>query len=141
MKKFSYLLLLTITACANIENYGFENLVYESQNAILKKDNKSDIINKFGIPNATSVDKNSWYYVSFQKAYFAFFPGKIKDDVMLKLTFDKKGILVQKELIEHFLHKQKMLKDTTPIERSKKNDNYLAEILGNIAATPEQDRI
>ena len=141
MKKISFLLLLMASACApNVEFYGFENLTHESQNAIVNKDNKTQILNKFGIPNAVSVDRNAWYYVSFKKEFLAFFPGKIKEDVMLKLIFNQKGALIKKELIEHFLHKQKMLKDTTPIERSQKNDNYLAEILGNIAASPDKER-
>ena len=140
MKRFPFFILLTLSACApNVEFYGFENLPHESQNALVNQDDKTQILNKFGIPNAVSVDRNAWYYVSFKKEFLAFFPGKIKEDVMLKLTFNPKGLLIKKELIEHFLRKQKMLKDTTPIERSQKNDNYLMEILGNAAAISEKD--
>ena len=108
---------------------------YESQNAIEKKDDKSSILNKFGLPNSLSLDKNTWYYVYFEKEVIAFFPVKIKDDTLLKLIFDQNGKLIQKTLIHGFLKKQKMLPDTTTIERSKKNDNYIAEILENIAGT------
>ena len=74
-----------------------------------------------------------------QKKYYGFFPSKIQEDILLKLTFNQKGLLVKKELIEHFLHPQHMLKHTTPIERSKKNDNYLMEILGNIDNVGEKN--
>ena len=134
MKKLC-LFLLCISCAPHIHTFGFENLEYESQNAIEKKDDKSSILNKFGLPNSLSLDKNTWYYVYFEKEVIAFFPVKIKDDTLLKLIFDQNGKLIQKTLIHGFLKKQKMLPDTTTIERSKKNDNYIAEILENIAGT------
>ena len=79
-----------------------------------------------------SVDHDTWYYVYFEKTSWAFFPANIKNDVLLKLRFDRKNSLSEKTLVPHFLKKQKMLKDITPIERSTKNDNYLFEILENI---------
>ncbi|USO01978.1 MAG: hypothetical protein H6850_02575 [Alphaproteobacteria bacterium] len=144
MKKVYHFLLaitcLFLTACeGRIETFGFENLKEESAHLVVKEDNKQSVLQKFNAPNAMSVDQKSWYYVYLEKEYVAFFQGKIINDILLKLTFDKEGNLVKKELIDHFLKKQVMLEYTTPIERSKKSDNYIAEIFGNIAHTASEE--
>lgn len=121
-----------------VSSYGFENLKEESKTIFENKDNKRSTLEKLGIPNATSADKNVWYYVYLQKESIAFVRGIIKDSLLLKLTFNEKEILVKKELTPQFVKKQRMLKDTTPIERSRKKDNYITEILGNLGSVKQE---
>jgi len=144
-KTISFLILFScigLTACADrLETFGFENLKEAEHELAIKDDTKQSVLQKFNVPNAMSVDKKVWYYVYLEKKVIAFLPEKISNDILLKLTFDEKGILVKKELIEGFLKKQRMLAHTTPIERSKKNDNYLTEILENIGTVaPDEER-
>ena len=111
----------------------------ESESVVSKKDTKISILEKLGAPNAMSPDRRTWYYVYIKKEFVAFLNGSIKEDVMLKLSFDGNGTLIQKELDNNLLKKQDMLRDITPIERSKKKDNYISEILGNIGNIKQSD--
>jgi len=127
-----------LTSCTGrLETFGFENLKEESKSLIVKEDTKQSTLQKFNTPSAQSTDKTRWYYVYFEKEFVAFLPGKIANDTLLKLIFDKDGLLIKKELVDNFLKKQNMHDYTTPIERSTKNDNYIVEILENIAHTSE----
>lgn len=137
MKKIC-LFLLCVSCAPRIETHGFENLKMESEAIHSNKETKTSVLEKLGVPNATSIDKKNWYYVYIKKEFLAFLKGVIKENILLKLTFDEKGVLIKKELIDGFLKKQNMLQDITPIERSKKKDNYIAEILGNIANTHQE---
>ena len=111
--KFIYLFLfIFFTNCQFYEasnTHGILFLENRSNKLIIKKSNKNDAINIIGQPHSKSIEnENEWIYIErvlTKGAYHKLGQNILKSNNVLVLTFDKYGILKEKQFLnknDHF---------------------------------------
>ena len=98
--------------------------------------NKNDIINIIGPPSSISdFNKNKWFYferLKTNQSLFKLGTQKIKKNNILIVELDKKGILIDKLLLDlNDMNDIKYLKSITDKE-FKKNDNLLSGVVSTL---------
>jgi|GEM_PF-6173635 len=95
MKQLSFLIPLLFLACAKEENaYGWEDLEQHRKEIIVGKMSHEDVLKILGKPTATDTSLiQEWYYVQLIEEGFSISKLKVKVHRMLRVVFDKKGIV------------------------------------------------
>ena len=119
-----YIKILLLSACIilqncqlqePIKNHGILFLENRSNQLNVNINNKNDVIKLIGNPHTKSINKNDWIYIErvlTKGSYHKLGKHIVKTNNVLILTFDKYGILSNKE----FLNKN----DLNKLEFSKK---------------------
>lgn len=100
----------------------------------IKTNNKNDVLRLIGNPHTKSIDKNDWIYIErvlTKGSYFKFGQNVVKTNNVLVLTFDKYGILTNKNLLnKDDLKKLKFSKKITENDLAKKSfvQSFLSSI-------------
>tara|TARA_B100001121_G_C18478385_1_gene521287 strand:- start:299 stop:760 length:462 start_codon:yes stop_codon:yes gene_type:complete len=135
-----YLILLffiILNACKLQEptkNHGILFLENRSNQLKVKTNNKNDVLKLIGNPHTKSIDKNDWIYIErvlTKGSYFKFGQNVIKANNVLVLTFDKYGILTDKNLLnKEDLKELKFSKKVTENDLAKKSfvQSFLSSI-------------
>ena len=116
------------------KNHGILFLENRSNQLKIKNNNKNDVIKIIGNPHTKSIDKNDWIYIErvlTKGAYFKFGQNVIKTNNVLVLTFDKYGILMEKNLLnKDDLKKLKFSEKITENDLAKKSfvQSFLSSI-------------
>ena len=137
--KFCLLLIffIILNACKLQEptkNHGILFLENRSNQLKIKTNNKNDVLKLIGNPHTKSIDKNDWIYIErvlTKGAYFRFGQNVIKTNNVLVLTFDKYGILTEKNLLnKDDLKKLKFSEKVTENDLPKKSfvQSFLSSI-------------
>ena len=137
--KFCLILIFSIilNACKFQEptkNHGILFLENRSNQLKIKSNNKNDVIMLIGNPHPKSIDQNDWIYIErvlTKGSYFRFGQNVIKTNNVLVLTFDKYGILVEKNLLnKDDLKKLKFSEKVTENDLAKKSfvQSFLSSI-------------
>ena len=107
------------------KNHGILFLENRSNQLEIKTNNKNDVIKLIGNPHTKSVDMNDWIYIErvlTKGSYFKFGQNVLKTNNVLVLTFDKYGILIDKNLLDkNDLKKLKFSKKITENDLAKKS--------------------
>tara|TARA_B100000941_G_C28485932_1_gene544974 strand:- start:8 stop:475 length:468 start_codon:yes stop_codon:yes gene_type:complete len=99
---FLFIILINCQLQEPYKNHGILFLKNRSEQLILNKTNKNDVINIIGQPHSTSIsDENQWMYVErilTKGKYHKLGKNVLKTNNILVLNFDKYGILNNKKL-------------------------------------------
>ena len=116
------------------KNHGILFLENRSNQLEVKSNNKNDVLRLIGNPHTKSIDKNDWIYIErvlTKGSYFKFGQNVVKTNNVLVLTFDKYGILTNKNLLnKDDLKKLKFSKKITENDLAKKSfvQSFLSSI-------------
>ena len=129
MRIFFLFLLLFLFNCSSekmTNNHGFTSLQAKYEKIIINKSNKNDILSIIGPPSSiSSFDKNKWFYIQRAKTNQSLFKlgiKKIDKNNVLVVTFNKKGILKDKAILDiNNMNDVKFVKEITNKE-FKQND-------------------
>ena len=129
MRIFFLFLLLFLFNCSSekmTNNHGFTSLQAKYEKIIINKSNKNDILSIIGPPSSiSSFDKNKWFYIQRAKTNQSLFKlgiKKIDKNNVLVVTFNKKGILKDKNILDiNNMNDVKFVKEITNKE-FKQND-------------------
>ena len=104
---FLFFIFIILNSCQlqePIQNHGIAFLENRSKKLIINQSNTNDILNILGFPHTKSIgDENQWIYIerSLTKGEFhKLGQNLIKKNNVLVLTFNKYGILEQKEFFD-----------------------------------------
>ena len=132
MNKYIIILILFLSACATkVSNHGFVD--HEKVAKIQKgKDSKDNVFYILGSPSASSsLEKDSWYYISARQEGVAFFKPELKDQEITEITFDKNEIV--SDIKKYTMEDRKEIEiaeDKT--ETVTRDMNVLQQLLGNL---------
>ena len=138
MKFFLIILLLFIVNCSANKvsnNHGYISLQAKFDKITINKTNKNDILKVIGPPSSTSnFDKNKWFYIQTKKENQSLFKlgiKKIQKNNVLVVTFNNKGILEEKKMLNvSDMKNVKYVKNVT--EKEYKQNNTLYKILSSL---------
>ncbi len=138
MKFFLIILLLFIVNCSANKvsnNHGYISLQAKFDKITINKTNKNDILKIIGPPSSTSnFDKNKWFYIQTKKENQSLFKlgiKKIQKNNVLVVTFNNKGILEEKKMLNvSDMKNVKYVKNVT--EKEYKQNNTLYKILSSL---------
>ena len=86
------------------KNHGILFLKNRSDNLIISKSNKNDILKSIGHPHSKSISNvNEWYYIErvlTKGEYFKLGQNILKTNNILILKFDKYGVLLEKKFLD-----------------------------------------
>ena len=86
------------------KNHGILFLKNRSDNLIISKSNKNDILKSIGHPHSKSIsNENEWYYIErvlTKGEYFKLGQNILKTNNILILKFDKYGVLLEKKFLD-----------------------------------------
>lgn len=138
-----YIKILILSACIilqncqlqePIKNHGILFLENRSNQLNVNINNKNDVIKLIGNPHTKSINKNDWIYIErvlTKGSYHKLGKHIVKTNNVLILTFDKYGILSNKEFLnKNDLNKLEFSKKITKNNLSKKSfvQSFLASI-------------
>ena len=134
---FIFLLLFIFNCSTNkvSNNHGYITLQAKFEKIELNKTNKNDIIKIIGPPSSISnFDKNKWFYIQTKKENQSLFKlgiKKIKQNNILIVKFNNKGILEKKKILDlNDMNNLKYVKEIT--EKDYKQNNALYKILSSL---------
>mgnify|MGYP003346120830 CR=1 FL=1 len=121
MKKIILFIFLFTLSCSNnkvLNNHGFAVLELKSNEIIITKTNKNDVLNIIGNPSTISTfDENTWFYIQRQlinQSVFKLGKSKINKNYVLEISFDNKGLVKSKKLYDiNDMNDLDIAKDTT----------------------------
>ena len=132
------LFLIILNACQLQEptkNHGILFLENRANKIKINENNKNDVIKLIGQPHTKSIpDEESWIYIErvlTKGAYHKLGRNVLKTNNVLILTFDKYGILIDKNLLnKDDINKMKFTKKITENNLSKKSfvQSFLASV-------------
>ena len=132
------LFLIILNACQLQEpnkNHGILFLENRANKIKINKNNKNDVIKLIGQPHTMSIpDEESWIYIErvlSKGSYHKLGKNVLKTNNVLVLTFNKYGILVDKNLLnKNDINKMKFTKKFTENNLSKRSfvQSFLASI-------------
>jgi outer membrane protein assembly factor BamE (lipoprotein component of BamABCDE complex) len=130
--------LIILNACQLQEptkNHGILFLENRANKIKINKNNKNDVIKLIGQPHTMSIpDEESWIYIErvlSKGSYHKLGKNVLKTNNVLVLTFNKYGILVDKNLLnKNDINKMKFTKKFTENNLSKRSfvQSFLASI-------------
>tara|TARA_B100001093_G_scaffold510212_1_gene575660 strand:+ start:493 stop:957 length:465 start_codon:yes stop_codon:yes gene_type:complete len=130
--------LIILNACQLQEptkNHGILFLENRANKIKINENNKNDVIKLIGQPHTKSIpDEESWIYIErvlTKGAYHKLGRNVLKTNNVLILTFDKYGILIDKNLLnKDDINKMKFTKKITENNLSKKSfvQSFLASV-------------
>ena len=132
-----FIILINCQLQEPYQNHGILFLKNRSEQLILNKTNKNDVINIIGQPHSTSIsDENQWMYVErilTKGKYHKLGKNVLKTNNILVLNFDKYGILNNKKLFnknnKEFLKFSKMETENELIK-----DSFIQSFLESVRA-------
>ena len=121
MKKIIIFIFLITISCSNnkvVKNHGIIALEKKSDQILLSKSNKNDVLDILGKPSTISLfDKNSWFYMESEKVNQSLFKlgkSKIQKNNILLISFNNYGIVDTKKIYTiNDMKKLNILKNTT----------------------------
>ena len=143
IKSKHYINLLLLLACIilqncklqePIKNHGILFLENRSKQLNVNISNKNDVIRLIGNPHTKTINQNDWIYIErvlTKGSYHKLGQHIVKKNNVLILTFDKYGILNNKEFLnKNDLNKLKFSKKITKNNLSQKSfvQSFLASI-------------
>ena len=134
---FLFIILISCKLQEPYKNHGILFLKNRSEQLILNKTNKNDVINIIGQPHSTSIsDENQWMYLErilTKGKYHKLGKNVLKANNILVLNFDKYGILNNKKLFnkndKEFLKFSKMETENELIK-----DSFVQSFLESVRA-------
>jgi outer membrane protein assembly factor BamE (lipoprotein component of BamABCDE complex) len=137
-KNFIIIFFIILNGCQLQEptkKHGILFLENRSEQLKINKDNKNDVLQLIGNPHTKSVnDEDDWIYIErilTKGSYHKLGQNIVKTNNVLVLTFNKYGILSQKNfLTKNDLNKLKFTKEVTGNSLSKKSfvQSFLSSI-------------
>ena len=132
------LFLIILNACQLQEpnkNHGILFLENRANKIKINENNKNDVIKLIGQPHTKSIpDEKNWIYIErvlTKGSYYKLGRSVLKTNNVLILTFDKYGVLVDKNLLnKDDINKMKFTKKITENNLSKKSfvQSFLASV-------------
>jgi outer membrane protein assembly factor BamE (lipoprotein component of BamABCDE complex) len=132
------LFLIILNACQLQEpnkNHGILFLENRANKIKINENNKNDVVKLIGQPHTKSIpDEKSWIYIErvlTKGSYYKLGRNVLKTNNVLILTFDKYGVLVDKNLLnKDDINKMKFTKKITENNLSKKSfvQSFLASV-------------
>ena len=121
MKKIIIFIFLITISCGNnkvVKNHGIIALEKKSDQILLSKSNKNDVLDILGKPSTISLfDKNSWFYMESEKVNQSLFKlgkSKIQKNNILLISFNNYGIVDTKKIYTiNDMKKLNIVKNTT----------------------------
>ena len=121
MKKIIIFIFLITISCSNnkvVKNHGIIALEKKSDQILLSKSNKNDVLDILGKPSTVSLfDKNSWFYMESEKVNQSLFKlgkSKIQKNNILLISFNNYGIVDTKKIYTiNDMKKLNIVKNTT----------------------------
>ena len=121
MKKIIIFIFLITISCSNnkvVKNHGIIALEKKSDQIMLSKSNKNDVLDILGKPSTISLfDKNSWFYMESEKVNQSLFKlgkSKIQKNNVLLISFNNYGIVDTKKIYTiNDMKKLNIVKNTT----------------------------
>tara|TARA_B100000401_G_scaffold196196_1_gene132277 strand:+ start:64 stop:519 length:456 start_codon:yes stop_codon:yes gene_type:complete len=121
MKKIIIFIFLITISCSNnkvVKNHGIIALEKKSDQILLSKSNKNDVLDILGKPSTISLfDKNSWFYMESEKVNQSLFKlgkSKIQKNNILLISFNNYGIVDTKKIYTiNDMKKLNIVKNTT----------------------------
>ena len=121
MKKIIIFIFLITISCSNnkvVKNHGIIALEKKSDQILLSKSNKNDVLDILGKPSTISLfDKNSWFYMESEKVNQSLFKlgkSKIQKNNILLISFNNYGIVDTKKIYTiNDMKKLNIVKSTT----------------------------
>ena len=117
------------------KSHGILFLENRSNQLVVKKDNKNDVIKLFGSPHSKSFNNdNEWIYIErvlTKGSFHKFGQNVIKSNNVLVLSFNKYGIINQKKFLDQSdLNKLSFSKDITDNDLSKRSfvESFLSSV-------------
>ena len=136
--KYLILLFFILIACQLQEptkNHGILFLENRSEKLAINKSNRNDVLKIIGQPHSRSVNnENIWIYIErtiTKGKYHKLGRHELKSNNTLVLTFDKYGVLKNKELYDiNDIQKVKFSKKNT--ENKLSNKSFVESLLGSV---------
>ena len=132
---FTFIFLLNCQLQEPTKNHGILFLENRSNQLKVNVNNMNDVIKLIGDPHTISVsNENSWIYIErvlTKGAYHKLGQNVLKTNNVLVLTFDKYGILKEKNLLnKDDINNMKFTKEITESNLSKKSfvQNFLSSV-------------
>ena len=132
---FLFFILIGCQLQEPVKKHGILFLENRSNKLIINKNNKNDVISIIGNPDSKSIaNKNTWIYVErtlTKGKYHKLGKHVLKSNNILVLSFDKYGVLIDKEFYDkNDIKDVKFSKKITENELSKKSfvENFLQSI-------------
>ena len=101
---FSFIILISCKLQEQSNNHGIIFLENRANKLIIKESNKNDVLKIIGEPHTKSIENdNKWIYVErvlTKGEYHKLGKNILKSNNILILTFDKFGILINKQLLD-----------------------------------------
>jgi outer membrane protein assembly factor BamE (lipoprotein component of BamABCDE complex) len=125
------------------KNHGILFLENRAKKIVINENNKNDIIKLIGQPHTKSIpDEDSWIYIErvlSKGAYHKLGKTVLKTNNVLILTFDKYGILVDKNLLnKNDINKMRFTKKIT--ENNLTKQSFVQSFLASVKAKMYQNR-
>ncbi len=142
-KFFLFFILIACQLQEPYKNHGIIFLENRSKQVILGKTNKNDVINLLGQPHSKSIsNSDEWIYIERTLSKGSFHKlGKnvLKTNNVLVLTFDKYGILKEKDFLDKSsINRLKFSKKITENNLSKKS--FVQNLLQSVRSKMYQNR-
>jgi len=146
---FKYLLipfLIILNACQLQEptkNHGILFLENRAKKIEINQNNKNDVIRLIGQPHTKSIsNEDNWIYIErvlSKGAYYRLGKNVLKTNNVLILTFNKYGVLVDKNLLDKDdINKMRFTKKITENNLSKKS--FVQSFLSSVKAKMYQQK-
>ena len=125
------------------KNHGILFLENRAKKIEINENNKNDVIKYIGQPHTKSMpDENSWIYIErvlSKGSYHKLGKNILKTNNVLVLTFDKYGILIDKNLLnKDDINRMRFTKKITKNNLSKKS--FVQSFLASVKAKMYQQR-
>jgi len=124
------------------QNHGILFLENRAEKIKINKNNKNDIIKLIGQPHTKSVPDDNWIYIErvlSKGSYHKLGKNVLKTNNVLILTFNKYGILVEKNLLnKDDINKMRFTKKITENNLSKRS--FVQSFLASVKAKMYQNR-
>ena len=139
----SFIILNACQLQETTKNHGILFLENRAKKIQINTNNKNDVIKIIGQPHTKSIsDKDNWIYIErvmSKGAYHKFGKNVLKTNNVLILTFNKYGILVDKNLLnKDDINKMRFTKKITKNNLSKQS--FVQSFLASVKAKMYQNR-
>ncbi len=138
MKYILYLSLFLFTLNCSINKvsniHGFRLLDTKSEKIVISKTNKNDVRKILGPPSSISKFDDIWFYIERKKTnqkIFKLGKKKISKNNVLIIEFDKKGIVISKEILNIKDMNEIKIADKKTIKKYEQ-DNMIYNILSTL---------
>ena len=133
---FSFIILISCKLQEQSNNHGIIFLENRADKLIVNKSNKNDVLKIIGEPHTKSIENdNKWIYVErvlTKGEFIKLGQNVLKTNNVLVLTFDKYGVLKEKNFIDkNSKNKLKFSQDSTENNLSQKSftEKFLESLL------------